>query len=115
MSSMCLLLLHIQVGDLQYASPATVSRCGMVFVDPKNLGYKPYWEKWVDALPSDQDQKAFIGLFDKYVPQCISMILEGVVDGRQGEKLATILPVTNLNMVCVLSRLKFYADILLIQ
>ena len=84
---------------MQYASPATVSRCGMVFVDPKNLGYLPYWEKWVNALPNDQDRKEFIRLFDKYVPQCISMILEGVVDGRQGEKLSTIVPITNLNMV----------------
>jgi hypothetical protein len=33
--------------DLQYASPATISRCGMVWVDPKNLGYRPFYERWV--------------------------------------------------------------------
>lgn len=71
----------------------------MVFVDPKNLGYKPYWERWVKALPTDGDQKEFIKLFDKYVPQCISLILEGVQDGRQGEKLKTIVPLSNLNLV----------------
>uniref|UniRef100_A0A8C2AG99 Dynein heavy chain 10, axonemal-like n=1 Tax=Cyprinus carpio TaxID=7962 RepID=A0A8C2AG99_CYPCA len=43
----CALL--FEVGDLQYASPATVSRCGMVFVDPKNLRYSPYWVKWVNS------------------------------------------------------------------
>lgn len=36
-----------QVGDLQYASPATVSRCGMVFVDSRNLGYMPYVNTWL--------------------------------------------------------------------
>jgi dynein heavy chain len=36
-----------EVFDLQYASPATISRCGMVYVDPKNLGYAPYYERWV--------------------------------------------------------------------
>lgn len=41
----------LQVGDLQYASPATVSRCGMVFVDPKNLRYTPYWQRWVTNRP----------------------------------------------------------------
>lgn len=35
----CALL--VEVADLQYASPATVSRCGMVYVDPKDIGYAP--------------------------------------------------------------------------
>ena len=87
-----------QVGDLQYASPATVSRCGMVYVDPKNLGYKPYWERWVGQL-AKADCEEFIKLFDKYVPSCISLILEGVMDGRQVEKLRTIVPLSNLNLV----------------
>lgn len=39
--------LMFEVADLQYASPATVSRCGMVFVDAKNLGYAPYYWRWV--------------------------------------------------------------------
>lgn len=37
----------LQVGDLQFASPATVSRCGMVFVDSRNLGYMPYVNTWL--------------------------------------------------------------------
>ena len=37
-----------EVFDLQYASPATISRCGMVYVDPKNLGYEPYWQRWLN-------------------------------------------------------------------
>uniref|UniRef100_A0A3B4ZZW8 Dynein heavy chain hydrolytic ATP-binding dynein motor region domain-containing protein n=1 Tax=Stegastes partitus TaxID=144197 RepID=A0A3B4ZZW8_9TELE len=45
----CALL--FEVGDLQYASPATVSRCGMVFVDPKNLRYTPFWQRWVNNRP----------------------------------------------------------------
>jgi len=36
-----------EVDELRYASPATISRCGMVYVDPKNLGYKPYYANWV--------------------------------------------------------------------
>ena len=85
---------------MQYASPATVSRCGMVYVDPKNLGYAPFWEKWVNEIPNENDRKELMRLYEKYVPPCISMVLEGIVDGRQGEKLKCIVPLTNLNMVC---------------
>ena len=39
--------LLFEVYDLQYASPATISRCGMVYVDAKNLSYEHYFHKWV--------------------------------------------------------------------
>ena len=39
--------LLFEVHDLQYASPATISRCGMVYVDPKQLGYVGFFEKWM--------------------------------------------------------------------
>ena len=30
------------------ASPATVSRCGMVFTDYKDLGWQPYVDCWLE-------------------------------------------------------------------
>uniref|UniRef100_A0A7M4E560 Dynein axonemal heavy chain 14 n=1 Tax=Crocodylus porosus TaxID=8502 RepID=A0A7M4E560_CROPO len=36
-----------EVDSLSQASPATVSRCAMVFVDPTNLGWKPYVKTWL--------------------------------------------------------------------
>ena len=74
----------------------------MVFVDPKNLGYQPYWDKWVNGFPAENDRKEFQSLYEKYVTKLISYILDGIQDGRQTEKLKTILPITNLNMVKLL-------------
>lgn len=39
-----------EVEDLSQASPATVSRCGMVFMEPKQLGHTPLITSYCNAL-----------------------------------------------------------------
>uniref|UniRef100_A0A670K2Q2 Dynein axonemal heavy chain 6 n=1 Tax=Podarcis muralis TaxID=64176 RepID=A0A670K2Q2_PODMU len=39
-----------EVEDLRVASPATVSRCGMVYIDPEELKWIPYVKTWMAGL-----------------------------------------------------------------
>lgn len=100
------------MGDLQYASPATVSRCGMVFVDPKNLGYEPFWQRWLESRESKNERDTLAAVYKKFVPGAIELILEGSMDGRPGEKLKTNLPITSMNMV---AQLCYMLDSLLVK
>jgi dynein heavy chain len=129
--------LIIETYDLQFASPATISRCGMVWVDPKFLGYRPYWEKWVtkqltsltvdmmggvvaEKTTKDEDDdeeeeeeeeegdstsekfQLLKDLFDKYVPKCIDLVLEGIKDGEMlgdEDRLKQVVPISDLSII----------------
>ncbi|KXS11241.1 hypothetical protein M427DRAFT_505508 [Gonapodya prolifera JEL478] len=66
-----------EVRDLAVASPATVSRCGMIYFEPDGLGWKPLMTSWLNALPEavPMECRTYLGsLFDWIVTPCLEFV-----------------------------------------
>ena len=68
-----------EVADLAVASPATVSRCGMVFLEPHQLGWRPLCLSWLNTFPetkwfNEAFKSRVLALFDWLVPVSIRFL-----------------------------------------
>ncbi|CAH8444945.1 unnamed protein product [Schistosoma curassoni] len=66
--------------DLEAASPATVSRCGMIYLEPASLGWRPLLRSWMNKLPNFIKQlhkDIWIDMFDRFVDAGIALIRKG--------------------------------------
>ena len=62
-----------EVEDLAVASPATVSRCGMIYMEPTTMGLTPLLDSYLQSLPD---------LFQPHVDK-FREIFEAVVPGME--------------------------------
>ncbi|OON20270.1 ATPase family protein, partial [Opisthorchis viverrini] len=72
-----------EVQDLAVASPATVSRCGMVYVDSEELGWMPYVKTWLTGLLDKLTSPVvdyLMNLFVNYVDPCLEFVTTQCTD-----------------------------------
>ncbi|KOC62554.1 Dynein heavy chain 7, axonemal [Habropoda laboriosa] len=63
--------------DLLHASPATVSRCGMIYVEPRVLGWRPFVRSWINELNGEWKEgyeENIQELFNWLVDPCLDFI-----------------------------------------
>jgi dynein heavy chain len=71
----------------------------MVYVDPKNLGYKPCWDRWLKSRTGLDERAQLEELFVRYVDPQMKYIFEGQMGLTSAIPLKTVVPQTELNMV----------------
>ncbi|KAF7398391.1 hypothetical protein HZH66_006288 [Vespula vulgaris] len=79
--------------DLEVASPATVSRCGMIYMEPVSLGWRPLLTSWMNTLPPSINEHVKNHLEEMYVRFCPPLLH---LIRRVGAKEIITMPDANL-------------------
>ncbi|XP_069175792.1 dynein axonemal heavy chain 7 isoform X4 [Procambarus clarkii] len=95
-----------EVHHLENASPATVSRCGMVYMEPLALGWRPLVETWLSKLPqtlTQQHKAVLTALFHRFVPPLLCFIRKHLLwfklERSESYVQKGVSPTTDLNLV----------------
>lgn len=88
--------LLFEVSNLRSATPATVSRAGILYINSTDLSWSPYVASWTDTREHATEKAALVVLFEKYVPVCIEAL-------KTKFKIVTPVPeITHVQMLCTL-------------
>ncbi|XP_063065421.1 dynein axonemal heavy chain 12 [Engraulis encrasicolus] len=86
--------------DLSQASPATVSRCGMIYMEPSQLGWLPLVSSWMNSLPeplkAPEHTALMMDLFQWLVPPALRTLRKHCRE---------VVPTSNSNTVVSLTRM----------
>lgn len=99
--------------DLLVASPATVSRCGMVYMEPRELGWMPIYRSWINELRAKMKPEDI-----EEIDMLFNWTIDPILENMRGN-LREISPTQDQNLVRSLIRMlhtfinEFYDDLFL--
>jgi dynein heavy chain len=85
--------LIFEISDLKYATPATVSRAGILYLNTTDVGWNPYVQSWLEKREDVAEKSTLSVLFDRYVNPCLDVLKTGRF------KMANV---EDFSMVCTL-------------
>lgn len=105
--------LLFEISNLRTATPATVSRAGILYINPQDLGWNPYVidinlpeftsiiilfsryaTSWIETRENPVEKTNLIMLFDKYIPVCLENVR------TRFKKITPIAETSHLGMLC---------------
>ncbi|KYN05431.1 Dynein beta chain, ciliary [Cyphomyrmex costatus] len=86
--------LVFEISNLRTATPATVSRAGILYINPQDLGWNPYVTSWVEKRSLPNEKSNLVMLFDKYIPTCLETLR------TRFKKITPIADMAHVEMLC---------------
>jgi dynein heavy chain len=86
--------LLFEISNLRTATPATVSRAGILYINPGDLGWNPLVATWIDSREIQAEKTNLTILFDKYVPPCLEAVK------TRFKKITPIVESAHIHMLC---------------
>ena len=93
-----------EIDSLANATPATVSRAGILFINETDIGYTPYIESWIASRKHVRETSTLPGFFEKYIPTTFELLA--------ANELTQIVPVSK---ICTVQSVCYILDGLLAQ
>ncbi|XP_060515880.1 dynein beta chain, ciliary [Cylas formicarius] len=86
--------LIFEISNLRTATPATVSRAGILYINPQDLGWNPYVTSWIESRENGAEKSNLIMLFDKYIPVCLENVR------TRFKKITPVPETSHIQMLC---------------
>ncbi|XP_055373637.1 dynein beta chain, ciliary [Condylostylus longicornis] len=87
--------LLFEIANLKTATPATVSRAGILYINPQDLSWNPFVASWLSRR-SKSEQSVLGTLFDRYIPSLLENSKKGL------KKITPISDIAMIQMTCYL-------------
>ncbi|BHF75205.1 Dynein heavy chain 9, axonemal [Sparganum proliferum] len=88
--------LVFEISHLKTATPATVSRAGILYINPQDLGWMPFVSSWLTLRENRSEQANLLILFERYVPICLEALKS------RFKKIIPIVEIAHVQMLCYL-------------
>jgi len=83
--------LIFEISNLNNATPATVSRAGIVFINSKDIGWKPFLDSWIEKRENEKEKSQLLALINRYTtPELLAEIQSA---------FKFVVPVSEINMI----------------
>lgn len=86
--------LLFEISNLRTATPATVSRAGILYINPQDLGWNPYVSSWIETRKIPAEKSNLVILFDKYIPSCLENMR------TRFKKITPVVEMAHVQMLC---------------